>query len=220
MEKLNKFFNLKFKWRFGIIVVFLILCGFLIYNFVQYPAKSFLSFTNLFSISPKTSQNQNQTTATAVESNSSGCEVEERPLKVQGNSLTGLIEDGAVLKLLMGYYKCQPVNRDDLIVYNYPGRDPLIKIAKGIPGDKFQLKKSQSSCWNILINDKILKNSESQSYCISEQGNRMLSLYEKDYKGVIPQDAYLILGNEVGGTLDSTRFGLVGKNDFLGKAQP
>jgi len=45
----------------------------------------------------------------------------------------------------------------------------------------------------------------------------MLSLYERDYKGVIPKNAYLILGNLVEGSLDSSRFGLVGKSDFLGK---
>jgi hypothetical protein len=52
---------------------------------------------------------------------------------------------------------------------------------------------------------------------LDDQGYRLLSLYEKDYKGIIPEDAYLILGNLPQGSLDSSHFGLVGKKDILGK---
>ena len=45
----------------------------------------------------------------------------------------------------------------------------------------------------------------------------MLSLYENDYKGMIPSKAYLILGNLSGGSLDASRFGLIDRSDILGK---
>jgi signal peptidase I len=105
-----------------------------------------------------------------------------------------------------------------LIVYSYGGNENLlIKIVKGLPGDKFSLQKTEGG-WHILINGKVLKNSENKPYLLDERSYRMLSLYERDYKGVIPENAYLILGNLVSGTLDSTSFGLVGKQDILGKA--
>lgn len=44
----------------------------------------------------------------------------------------------------------------------------------------------------------------------------MLELYARSYP-VIPQDAYMILGNQIEGTLDSSRFGLVAKQDIVGK---
>ena len=47
----------------------------------------------------------------------------------------------------------------------------------------------------------------------------MLSLYEENYKGVIPENAYLILGNLSGGSLDITHFGFVNKKDILGKVK-
>jgi type IV secretory pathway protease TraF len=47
----------------------------------------------------------------------------------------------------------------------------------------------------------------------------MLSLYEKDYKGIIPQNTYLILGDQPSGSVDSSVFGLVDKSDILGKAE-
>jgi signal peptidase I len=142
--------------------------------------------------------------------------VEERI--VHGNSLVGLIESGEKVKILFGYYDCNGVKRNDLIVYSYGGNENLlIKIVKGLPGDKFSLQKTEGG-WHILINGKVLKNSENKPYLLDERSYRMLSLYERDYKGVIPENAYLILGNLVSGTLDSTSFGLVGKQDILGKA--
>ena len=45
----------------------------------------------------------------------------------------------------------------------------------------------------------------------------MLELYINDYQGVIPANAYLILGNQAEGSLDSIRFGLIGKEGIVGK---
>lgn len=207
-----KFFRTKISsWQILALILILFLAGFLTFYLIYEVKPRKVSFQSPAVAIQNSSRNSVQNLPTCVS--------EERPLKVRGDSLSGLIEDGAVLKILMGYYKCHPVERDDIIIYNYPGGDPLVKIAKGVEGDKFQLKKSATGCgWNILINNKILENSQNSPYCLGEQGYRMLSLYEKDYKGVIPQNAYLILGNSTGGTLDSTRFGLVDKSDFLGKA--
>jgi signal peptidase I len=157
----------------------------------------------------------------AAKENSDGCVSKSENLEVRGDSLSPLINSGQTIKLLYGYYQCHPVEREDIVAYGYAGNDaPIIKIIKGLEGDKFQLKKSATGCgWNILINAEVVKNSQNVPYCLSEAGYRMLSLYEKDYKGVIPQNAYLILGNSTGGTLDSSRFGLVDKSDFLGKVQ-
>lgn len=71
----------------------------------------------------------------------------------------------------------------------------------------------------VSVSGETLKNSQSEPYLLGEGGYRILSLYERDYKGIIPPDTYLILGNLASGSLDSTRFGLVGKSDILGKAE-
>jgi len=47
----------------------------------------------------------------------------------------------------------------------------------------------------------------------------MLSLYERDYKGVIPENAYLLLGNRASGSVDSTTFGLVDKSGIVAKVE-
>ncbi|TRZ64053.1 MAG: signal peptidase I [Spirochaetia bacterium] len=209
MDKKNLFCKLNLKWLLiaVVIVLVLIIAGVLIYNYsVKLP--------DLFS---RVAENQNG--SNQANQNFSGCEVKEQPLKVNGNSLSGFIEDDAEMKALMNYYACNPVERGDIALYSYSdNKNPLIKVVKGIPGDKFQLKKTSADCWNILINGEISKNFQNESYCFNESGYKMLSLYEKDYRGIIPSNAYLIFGNLAGGSMDSSRFGLIGKQDLIGKA--
>ena len=148
---------------------------------------------------------------------------------VKGNSLTPILNPGDQVKILFNYYECSKiqagevdntfkVKRDDIIAYDFAGQpsEPIIKIIKAIPGDSFKLQRAGSN-WNILINNKILKNSQGQPYNLPEAKYKMLHLYERDFNGLIPADTYLILGNLPSGSLDSTRFGLVHKNDILGK---
>ncbi len=152
------------------------------------------------------------------EPNIKGCHIETEFLSVRGNSMEPLIRSGDAVKVLFGYYECNLVNREDIVIFNFAGSEyPMIKIVKGIPGDRFELKETYSG-WHILINDDIVKNSENKAYLIPEQGYRMLSLYERDFDGIIPKNAYLLLGDNIFGTLDSTRFGLIDRSVFQGKA--
>jgi len=136
---------------------------------------------------------------------------------VRGNSLTGLVEDGQTVKVLFNYYQCDKIKREDIVLYDYAGsQNPLIKIVKGIPGDSLFLLLTEGGA-HIIINEEVLKNSNGQPYLISGEKYDMLALYEKDYQGVIPPDSYLILGNLAEGSIDSTHYGLVHKNNILGK---
>lgn len=141
------------------------------------------------------------------------CPTEDKEFTVKGDSLSGVIENGASVTLLGGYYACNEIMRGDIVVYNFSGSgDPLIKVVRGIPGDKFAIANG-----NIVLNGQVLKTSKDEPYVLSSRAINMLNLYIKDYKGVIPNEAYLILGNVASGSLDSTSFGLVGKSDISGK---
>jgi len=145
------------------------------------------------------------------------CNVGVEEKIVRGNSLTGLIENGETVKILFGYYDCNPIEREDIVAYNYKGNKNLIvKIVKGLPGDRFELKRTREG-WNILINNETLKNSEGENYLIESNKYELLSLYGEDYDNLIPNETYLILGNLVSGSVDSTKFGLVDRKDILGK---
>lgn len=187
----------KFELRVKYIFFFLLLAIFLTFVF-------HFSLTGSFFSSQDMGISYNKTCVTNV-----GEEI------IRGNSLSGFIEDGESVRVLFGYYDCNTPNRNDLIIYSHSGReDPLIKIVRGVPGDFLGFLETDNG-WNILINDKILRNSEGNLYAINKQRYKMLSLYE----GVIPDGAYLILGNLVTGTLDSTQYGLVSVASIIGKAE-
>ncbi|OGF26632.1 signal peptidase I [Candidatus Falkowbacteria bacterium RIFOXYC2_FULL_47_12] len=149
------------------------------------------------------------------------CVSEQTDEIVRGQSLSGVIEEGQTVKLLRNFYNCNPVQRGDIIAYNLSGRtEPIIKIVKGLPGDEFKLEQNQRGGYNIIINNKILTVSTGAPYELPAGRQKMLELYIHDYNGVIPPDAYLIFGNLSSGSLDSTRFGLVGKEGIAGKIHP
>ena len=194
-------------WQILTLVLILSLTGYLIYRL------SHQSYETKSRKIPPLAQTV-ETTQTIEEEN---CVTKTEEHIVRGDSLSGIIESGQTIKVLVGYYQCHEIQRGDIVIYNYAGSaDPLIKIVKAVEGDSFKLQQSAEG-WNILINGEIAKNSRGEPYVFNEQGYRMLSLYENDYQGVIPIDAVLLLGNTASGSLDSTRFGLVGKNDILGK---
>ncbi|MFA6329153.1 MAG: signal peptidase I [Candidatus Micrarchaeia archaeon] len=141
--------------------------------------------------------------------------IEERT--VRGSSMEGLLSDGDTVTVQFGYYGCNEPQRGEVALVHFSGdANPLIKVIKAVPEDSFSL--SQASCgWNIMVNGNALQNSEAKDYCIGYSGYRMLSLYVQSYNGIIPQGAYLVLGNLVQGSTDSTRFGLTSRGSLLGK---
>ncbi len=140
---------------------------------------------------------------------------------VRGTSLSPLIRPGEEVKIFRGYYRDHPVQRGDIVLVNYSGNEnPLIKIVKGLPQDSFALQKGDNRAgWHILINNKILKNSENKDYVNYGKRHKMLSLYIKDFNGVIPENTYLVLGNIPAGTLDSTRFGLIDGKQIIARVE-
>lgn len=156
-----------------------------------------------------------------LESNSGGGTNKVEFVEARGNSLTPLINPGQTVKLIYGYYDNQSVKREDIVAYNYAGNKaaPIIKIVKAVPGDKWRLEKNnQSDDYQIIVNGQPLKNSEGEFYQIPEAKIRMLELYARDYP-ILPENTYLILGNQIAGTLDATRFGLIGKSDIIGRVE-
>ena len=136
---------------------------------------------------------------------------------VRGDSMAGILESGQKVIVSIRHYECAEIQKGDIILYNYSGNEvPLIKIVFGLPGDHFYLTQNNDS-WSIVINDKAVTNSKNETYVIDKHGYSLFALYWQDYKGMIPKDAFLLLGNRASGSLDSSRFGLVHKSTIIGK---
>ena len=136
---------------------------------------------------------------------------------VNGDSMEPLLMNGQSVRVLYGYYNCNEINREDIIIINYSGSsDPLVKSVKAVENDRFHLLNVESG-WNIMVNGEILKNSQGIPYSISKGGKDMISIYLQSYNNTIPLGAYLVLGEKSSGSVDSTKFGLIGKEDILGK---
>lgn len=149
------------------------------------------------------------------------CNILEQTKTVQGFSMEPFIQNGEDIIILENYYECNPIQRNDVVAYVYGGnKNPIIKFIKGVPGDSFSLEKTNNDSWHIMIAGKPAVNSENMPYALPVHKTKMLSLYIKSYNGVIPEGAYLLLGDVPGGTQDSTVFGLVGGNDIIGKVKP
>ena len=156
--------------------------------------------------------------ALPVESRQSSAKDEE--VIVRGNSMSPLLKDGDKVRVRYGYYGKHAVQRGDIVVCRLSfRRDPVIKIVRAVPGDRFGLVKIEGGV-RLLVNDTVVRNSEGLPYMFSGRRKRMLSLYERDYHGVIPPNAYLLLGDIPEGSLDSSSIGLVGLEAIIGKAKP
>ncbi|MFA5024718.1 MAG: signal peptidase I [Patescibacteria group bacterium] len=145
------------------------------------------------------------------------CQITKKKFEVRGVSLSGFLEPGTIVSAWLNYYQCYQIERGDVVLYKMNAQaDPIIKIVKGIPGDTIGLQ-GDGEIWNILINDKVLTTSQGEPYQLNEKSANLIELYIKDYYGVIPPKAHLLMGNIVSGSVDGTRFGLVDISDIIGK---
>ena len=138
---------------------------------------------------------------------------------VRGTSLEPLIAHGTVVTLAMDPTHQLVIARNDLVAYN-TARDPeapVLKIVRGIPGDRFGVVPVQDGIFHLLINGEIVKNSRGLAYRLGGPSARLINAYAHDDNGVMPANIYLLLGDNPSGSLDSTRFGLVGRSGIAGK---
>lgn len=139
--------------------------------------------------------------------------------EVRGDSLSPLLKAGVLVRIYYGYYDKHEVQRGDIVVCRFSfSRDPLIKIARAVPGDRFALEERPDGVSLLLVNGAVLENSAGRPYEFTGRRKRMLGVYARDYKGVIPPDSYLLLGDAAEGSLDSGRFGLAAREVIVGKA--
>ena len=89
-----------------------------------------------------------------------------------------------------------------------------IKRVVGLPGEKFEIKKSSNGAYHVYINDKRLD----EEYIMSEYDYHVCK--ENMYCGpfIIPEDNYFMMGDNRGNSQDSRFWGTLPKDRFIGRA--
>ena len=89
-----------------------------------------------------------------------------------------------------------------------------IKRVIGLPGEKFEVKKSSNGSYHVYINDKRLD----EEYIMSEYDYHTCK--ENMYCGpfIIPENNYFMMGDNRGNSQDSRFWGTLPKDRFIGRA--
>lgn len=128
-----------------------------------------------------------------------------------------LFADGESIEVEFGWFACHAPRRDDLVLAQVAGRaDPIMKIIRVVPGDRFALV-PVSAGFRLDVNGRPLTTPHGVPYVFTEGDARMLRLYEKQYAGVLPEGMFLVFGTQPHGSLDSSRFGPVPREQLLGR---
>ena len=121
------------------------------------------------------------------------------PVKVDGASMYPTLEDGEIL-ILKKYDKSY--ERFEIAVIRHDG-DMLVKRIIGLPGENIKYKKNK-----LYVDGKGV---EEPLYLETDDFSLMDLGYTK-----IPDDYYLVLGDNRYNSSDSRIFGLIKKEDILG----
>lgn len=127
--------------------------------------------------------------------------------KVVGNSMHPTLKDEELFILGKFNYRFTDVKRGDIISLKYKDTKYLIKRVIGLPGDNVYIKNNTLYINNEKFKESyISKNLKYDDFYLKDLG------YTK-----IPQNMYLVLGDNRVDSLDSREIGLISKKDIIGK---
>jgi len=131
-----------------------------------------------------------------------------QPFLVHGPSMEPNFENGDYLIIDELSYRLREPQRGEVVVFNYP-LDPsqrYIKRIIGLPGETVMIEEGR-----IYINEDILDESEylaSSVYTLSQNGKET----------VLSENEYYVLGDHRSASSDSRRWGVLDKEDLIGRA--
>lgn len=128
------------------------------------------------------------------------------PIMVNGPSMEPTLKGNDVMLLDKISYRFQKINRFDIVVV-YHHDTHIIKRVIGLPGENVEYKDN-----TLYVNGERIE--ETFQHGVTDD----FSLDELD-AGVIPENHYLVLGDNRGDSLDSRVIGFVKKNQILGHAR-
>ena len=142
-----------------------------------------------------------------------------QPYTIKGDSMDPTLKDGErVVVNIMGY-KIGDVKKGNVIVFHANKKDDYVKRVIGVPGDKVQYKKDQLYINGKKQDEPYLNYNEKRKQVEYITGTfQVKDLANANSKSnVIPKGKYLVLGDNREVSKDSRSFGLIDKDQIVGK---
>lgn len=127
--------------------------------------------------------------------------------QVVGNSMNSTLENGDVLILNKFKYRFTDIKRGDIISLEYDDTKYLIKRVIGLPGDSISIRDN-----TLYINGELYV----ENYLNEGLEYDDFELSSLGYT-TIPDNMYLVLGDNREDSLDSREIGLIKKENIIGK---
>lgn len=147
------------------------------------------------------------------------------PVKVDGPSMDDTLKDSDLLLLNKISYKTGDIKRYDIVVIENNG-EKIIKRVYGLPGESLYYKDNK-----LYINDKEVEDKfpskktddfNITDICIAGLKKNMTVttdiIEEKCNYNIIPENHYLVLGDNRKVSADSRFYGFISKDKIIGKA--
>lgn len=135
------------------------------------------------------------------------------PVVVRGDSMDDTLKDGQILFLSKISYKIHDIKRFDIVVINDIDGDLIIKRVIGLPGDNVEYRDNK-----LFINSKLVKDDYGIGKTDDFDLEEVCIINDDKCSGKIPDDMYLVLGDNREVSADSRVKGLFDKKQILGKA--
>ena len=131
--------------------------------------------------------------------------------QIVGPSMTPTLRNGDIVILDKLSYRFSEIKRDDIVALYYADTKFLVKRVVGLPGETVEFKDNK-----LYINGKYYE----EKYLCDDTVTDNFSLEELNYT-TIPDDMYLVLGDNRGDSMDSrdSDVGLIPKKDIYGKVR-
>ncbi len=127
--------------------------------------------------------------------------------QVVGSSMSSTLQDGDVLILNKIKYRFTDIKRGDIISLEYADTKYLIKRVIGLPGDTVSIRDN-----TLYINGEVYVENYLDEGLVYDDFDLSSLGYD-----VIPEDMYLVLGDNRPDSLDSREIGLITKDEVIGK---
>ena len=133
------------------------------------------------------------------------------PVIVKGSSMEPNFIDGQVLFLSKISYKSKEIERFDVVVVD-TDNDLIIKRIIGLPGERVEYKDNK-----LYINDEEIEDNYMKNETIDFDLESVCEIRKDNCTTIIPDDKYLVLGDNREVSADSRVKGLINKDEIKGK---